>query len=72
MAFTNKKEDVIYMELTPYGRHLLSLGQLKPEYYAFFDDDIVYDIGLQATADTSNYPSGFLSESNGEKKQRIS
>ncbi|RPG05110.1 MAG: hypothetical protein CBE07_003120 [Pelagibacteraceae bacterium TMED247] len=71
MAFTNKKEDVIYMELTPYGRHLLSLGKLTPEYYAFFDDDILYDIGLLATTDTSNYPSGFLSESNGASKERI-
>ena len=71
MAFTNKKEDVIYMELTPYGRHLLSLGKLMPEYYAFFDDDILYDIGLVATTDTSNYPSGFLSESNGATKERI-
>ena len=71
MAFVNKKEDVIYMELTPYGRHLLSIGKLMPEYYAFFDDDIIYDIGLLATTDTSNYPSGFLSESNGDTKQRI-
>ena len=42
MGFSNKKEDVVYMELTPYGRHLLSIGKLKPEYYAFFDDDILY------------------------------
>ena len=31
------------IELTPYGRHLLMKGQLKPHYYAFFDDDILYD-----------------------------
>lgn len=43
MTFFNKKEDVINIELTPYGRSLLSLGKLKPEYYAFFDDDILYD-----------------------------
>ena len=71
MAFVNKKEDVIYMELTAYGRHLLSLGKLKPEYYAFFDDDIIYDIGLIPTTDTTNFPSGFLSESNGATKERI-
>ena len=43
MAFINKQEEVIQLKLTPFGRHLLSKGQLKPAYYAFFDDDIVYD-----------------------------
>lgn len=43
MTFFDKKQDVIAIELTPYGRHLLSLGKLKPAYYAFFDDDILYD-----------------------------
>ena len=71
MGFSNKKEDVIYMELTPYGRQLLSRGQLKPAYYSFFDDDVMYNIATVPTVDTSNYPSGFLSESNGDSKQRI-
>jgi hypothetical protein len=44
MTFFNKKEDVLKIELTPYGRSLLSNGKLMPKYYAFFDDDIVYDI----------------------------
>ena len=43
MAFFDKKEDVLDIELTPYGRHLLSQGKLKPVYYAFLDDDIIYD-----------------------------
>lgn len=43
MSFFNKKEDVIHIELTPHGRHLLSLGKLKPNYYKFFDDDILYN-----------------------------
>ena len=42
-TFFNKKEDVIDLKLTRYGRHLLSMGKFKPEYYAFFDDDILYD-----------------------------
>ena len=44
MTFFNKKEDVLKIELTPYGRSLLSNGKLMPKYYAFFDDDIVYDL----------------------------
>jgi hypothetical protein len=41
--FFNRKEEVIDLKLTRHGRYLLSRGQLLPEYYAFFDDDIVYD-----------------------------
>ncbi len=43
MAFFNKKEDVIDIELTQYGKYLLSKGKLKPAFYAFSDDEIVYD-----------------------------
>ena len=42
MSFFNKKEEVIYFKLTPYGRHLLSMGKFRPKYYAFFDDNILY------------------------------
>jgi len=52
MTFFNKKEDVLKIELTPYGRSLLSNGKLMPKYYAFFDDDIIYD--LQYGGDTEN------------------
>ena len=41
--FLNKKEDVIDFKLTSYGKHLLGRGNFKPVYYAFFDDNIVYD-----------------------------
>ena len=60
MTFFNKKEDVIRIELTPYGRSLLSKGRLKPAYYAFFDDDILYD----------SSKGGFV-ENNTEIKNRI-
>jgi len=41
--FFDKKEDVLDFQLTEYGKRLLQLGDLKPEYYAFFDEDILYD-----------------------------
>lgn len=41
--FLNTKEQVLDIQLTQYGKHLLSEGMFKPEYYAFFDDDILYD-----------------------------
>ena len=43
MTFFNKKEDVIKIELTPYGRRLLSKGELTPVYYTFLDDNILYN-----------------------------
>jgi len=43
MTFFNQKEEVIQIELTQFGKHLLSMGKLKPAYYAFFDDDVIYD-----------------------------
>jgi len=54
MTFFNKKEDIIEIQLTPYGRKLLSQGELKPEYYAFFDDDILYDSGKGGFAETNS------------------
>lgn len=43
MSFFNSKEEVIDIELTSYGKLLLSRGILKPVYYSFHDDDILYD-----------------------------
>jgi len=43
MKFLNKKEQVIDLEITPYGKHLLSKGVFKPEFYAFYDDETIYD-----------------------------
>lgn len=54
MTFFNKKEDVISIELTPYGRSLLAKGKLKPAYYAFFDDDILYDAGAAGFSEDNN------------------
>jgi hypothetical protein len=43
MTFFNKKEDVLEIKLTQFGKQLLSKGDFEPYYYAFFDDDIIYD-----------------------------
>ena len=43
MKFFDKKEEVLDIELTQYGKHLLSKGKFKPSYYAFFDNNILYD-----------------------------
>lgn len=41
--FLNKKEQVIDFKLTSYGKYLLSIGNFKPTYYTFVDDNVVYD-----------------------------
>ena len=43
MEFFNKKQDVVDIQLTSYGKQLLSRGLFKPVYYAFSDDGVVYD-----------------------------
>ena len=60
MEFFNKKEEVIDLKLTQYGKYLLSLGQFKPTYYAFYDEEILYD---------SNY--GGISEDQNSSEPRI-
>tara|TARA_R110000822_G_scaffold40250_7_gene109676 strand:- start:1925 stop:2968 length:1044 start_codon:yes stop_codon:yes gene_type:complete len=47
MEFFDRKEEVLDLELTQYGKYLLSIGKLKPAYYAFYDDDINYDTQYQ-------------------------
>jgi hypothetical protein len=44
MSFFDSKEEVINIELTSYGKLLLSRGLMKPVYYSFEDADILYDI----------------------------
>ena len=42
MKFFDQKQDVLDIIVTPYGKYLLSQGRFQPEYYGFFDDDILY------------------------------
>ena len=43
MEFFDRKEEVMDIQLTQFGKHLLSKGDFKPVYYAYYDDDILYD-----------------------------
>ena len=51
MTFFNKKEEVIEIELTQYGKYLLSKGKFKPFYYTFSDDEVLYDNTYAASDD---------------------
>lgn len=46
MSYLDPKEQVLDLQLTPYGEFLLSIGKLNPEYYAFFDEDVIYNSGF--------------------------
>lgn len=60
MTFFDQKEDVLKIELTPHGRKLLSMGKMKPTFYSFLDDDVLYDVSK-----------GGGSENNTQAKTRI-
>jgi len=54
MKFFDSKEEVLDIQLTKYGRHLLSQGSWKPEYYAFFDDNVLYDVQYGGITENKN------------------
>ena len=43
MTFFNRKEEVIEVQLTREGREKLAMGKLKPAYYEFLDEDVLYE-----------------------------
>ena len=53
-SFFDKKEEVINLELTQYGKYLLQEGKLQPAYYAFYDDDILYDTSYAGYTEQQN------------------
>jgi hypothetical protein len=64
MEFFDKKEEVIDIQLTQYGKYLLSNGKFDPIFYAFYDDDVIYDTKYAASG------SGY-GEDNTEIQKRI-
>jgi hypothetical protein len=54
MSFFDDKQEILKVELTTYGRFLLSRGKFKPAYYAFFDDDVIYDSLYASLSESQN------------------
>ena len=52
--FLNKKEQVIDLKITSYGKHLLGAGTMKPAYYVFYDDNVIYDGTYAGRSETQN------------------
>ena len=53
-SFFNQKEEVMNIQLTPYGRSRLAEGNLEPMYYAFYDKEIIYDGAYGSVTETQN------------------
>ena len=41
--FFDRKEQVMEVELTKYGKRAFSMGKFVPKFYSFHDDDVIYD-----------------------------
>lgn len=54
MTFFDPKEEVLDIKLTQHGRYMLSIGKLKPTYYSFFDEDVLYDAQYGGVTETKN------------------
>jgi len=72
-SFFDKKEEVMHIELTQYGKHLLSKGEFAPVYYSFFDDDVTYDWKYTGdSAELQNYAQDrIMSETPSPKPQYV-
>jgi hypothetical protein len=53
-VFLNKKEQVFDLQLTPYGKRLLSNGKFVPVYYTFLDDNVLYDGQYAGVTESQN------------------
>ena len=54
VRFFNQKEEVINIELTPYGKEQFSKGIFSPAHYAFYDSSIIYDGAYANIIETQN------------------
>ena len=62
MTFMNKKEEVLDIKLTQYGKKLLSNGEFDPVYYTFHDEGILYDSEYASFVESQNSIEGRILE----------
>jgi|TARA_R100000278_G_scaffold58248_3_gene47858 hypothetical protein len=54
VRFFNQKEEVISIELTPYGKEQFSKGLFSPAFYAFYDNSVIYDGAYASLTESQN------------------
>tara|TARA_R100001510_G_C7656122_1_gene215775 strand:- start:458 stop:1300 length:843 start_codon:yes stop_codon:yes gene_type:complete len=69
MSFFDKKQEVLDIKLTQFGKRLLSAGSFKPVYYCFFDDDIVYNSEALGFSEKQNRSQERIEESQRPRTQ---
>jgi hypothetical protein len=55
MKFLDKQEQVMDLQLTQHGKRLYQSGKFKPAFYAFYDDDVLYDSQYGGFTEPQNY-----------------
>ena len=71
MEFSNKKEEVLDIQLTSYGKAMLAKGKFKPEFYSFFDDDVLYDSRYTSEEEKQNYAQTRITEETPSLKAQV-
>lgn len=71
MEFFDQKQEVVDIQLTPHGKHLLSKGKWRPKFYAFFDRDITYDVEYSGYAENQKDTSDRIKSAVRPKPQAI-
>lgn len=71
MSFFNKKEEVLDLQLTQFGKLLLSKGKFKPSYYQFFDDNVIYDSNYAGFLESQNSAATRIKDNSYQKTQYI-
>ena len=51
MEFFNRKEEVIDIKMTQYGKKRYSEGKFNPKFYSFSDEDVIYDFSYSGTTE---------------------
>ena len=54
MAFFDDKTEVIEFKLTQHGKRLVAEGKMKPVYYSFADDGVLYDSSYAGLVESQN------------------
>lgn len=72
MSLFNSKEEVINIELTSYGKFLLSRGRLKPFYYSFHDEGVIYESEFVGLTENSNQSETRIQEETPQLKPNYS
>jgi hypothetical protein len=69
MKFLNKKEQVIDLEMTPYGISMFAKGRFKPEYYDM--EPVTYKLKLSDKVLSENYFDGWTLDETSPIKNTI-